>query len=372
MANYSAPNSRPSGREPVGSPAASRSGDPPIPTSPIVLWALVALVAVFVIIMTVGWGQMFEPVLPMLGLNYLGGCFVGVVGIIMAKAVAHERFLKLNRPESERRKLPNIWPLYFFVLILISALGTMNLFFKMVYGHETYDQAILKTEVALVNLRDRYVFSKDKPLEWAALQQSVQIERSNFLSELKNPQNPGWGAGTETHFKALQAKLPTLQRFSMKRNRLTAPEAEALAVQYDTAISDKLIAALPVSLQERKKSSEIVLVEIDSITKQLNGLRQQGAFASQSDTLRSLRSAWSFYENKVAELGDKSLPLSLRDPAAENIGRIEQIIPNLLSGAKDLRTIVIVLFALFFDWLLVQFFLRYMSEESLSTDGDPR
>lgn len=187
-----------------------------------------------------------------------------------------------------------------------------------------------------------------------------------------NPQNPGWGAGTETHFKALQAKLPALPRFTLKKNRLTVSEAEALAVQYDLAIDEKLTAALPSFLQERKKISKDVLKEIDATIKQLNDLREGGAFTSQSDTLRSLRSAWSLYENKRADLRDMSLPMPIVDPKAQNIGRIEQIIPNLLSAAKDFRTILIIIFALGFDWILVQFFLRYMSEVRLITDEGAR
>jgi hypothetical protein len=143
---------------------------------------------------------------------------------------------------------------------------------------------------------------------------------------------------------------------------MTMQKAMEVADQYDALIEQKLVERLSPELQQRKKDSNVVLKEIDQLIKSLDDRRTQGAFADSKTTLETLRIAWSFYDQKLAILNDDSLPPSIRSADAENVGRIEQIIPNLLRSADNPMTIVIVFFALFFDWALVQFFLRYLHE----------
>jgi len=209
--------------------------------------ALFGLVPIFIVIVTIGWKNILTNVIVIpdnsnlqITIQYTIAFFVSVVGLLLARGVA-----------AERRKIKKgielgpttTWISYFFVLIIISALGTITTLFKV-----SEEKTIIKEfiKIAEHNIREfrtsvindiktpeydlsiRSIKEDRKSVDDVFLkissdltdlydQRKVDLENqssdaqaayNDFIREARNPQRPGFGPVARQNFEKLQKLIP--------------------------------------------------------------------------------------------------------------------------------------------------------------------
>jgi hypothetical protein len=334
-------------------------------------YALISLVAIFLTVVTYGWATMLataitlpnnwpEGLSPLFsGLRYLAGFAIAAAGVVLGKAVAAER-IRLTSEQSPMFK--HTWKGYFLVLLLISALGTMNTFFMQTQQGPVLSEVISKTRHHLQQLK----FQINEKLATPAYDQSrIEIDQvfSNFEQELRNPANCGFGAQSNKRFIDLQKELPKLKPLALGSG--ACQNINALISAYKDTVN-RLVDDLPDPATKKRYSQRLALsAQLTKTMVSIEELKVKNANLDKSTAMPTLIAAWSTYSQALQEaelISGKAfgLPPEIVDKNALGMGNITQIVPLLLSQLDNPVTYLIILAAVFFDVLLIEFFSRYM------------
>lgn len=230
--------------------------------------ALIALIPIFLFIVTFGWQKIIAGFVLVSNYEiaqYLLAFVLAVVGVILARIVAAERIRIKYSPAAHSKY---IWLAYFIVLLLISALGTMNSFFLFSQSqnvlmeafsvtndklsalndsiareigtpiHDRADEEISKKRSDLKSqfLQFRALAEKDVEVSVQANQSAIRSAQSawdQFESEMRNSLRPGWGKESQKRFEELQTLVPEMKVLSgseaaFGNNPAAAAKIEAL------------------------------------------------------------------------------------------------------------------------------------------------
>lgn len=348
-----------------------RSNDIEEVSNSISFYALLSLVVIFLIVVSYGWATMLEPVITLpygwadelslifSGLRYLAGFAIAAAGVVLGKAVAAER-IRLGSEVTPMFK--HTWKGYFLVLLLISALGTMNTFFMQTQQGPALGEIISKTRQQLQQLNFKINEKLDTP---AYDQRRITIDQlfSNFEKEIRNPANCGFGPQSNLSFLELQKELPNLKRLSLGSGACQNIDPQIVAYR-DTV--RQLTDALPDPDTKKRYSQRLSLsAQLTKMMAAIEELKIKNLNLDKSAALPVLIAAWSTYSRTLqeAELISATsfgLPADIADKNALGMGNITQIIPLLLSQLDNPVTYLIILAAVFIDVLLVEFFSRHL------------
>lgn len=334
-------------------------------------YALISLIVIFVLIVTYGWSTMLTPVIALPHdwpgflspiftlLRYAAGIAIALTGIVLGKAVAAER---IRISAEGQPKFTNTWKAYFVVLLVISALGTMNTMFMQTQQSGVLGVVISKTRNHLQQLK----FKIDAKLATPAYdQQRADIAQlfGNFEKELRNPANCGFGAQSNQRFHELQAVLPKLKPLALGSG--ACENVSALITAYKDTV-DKLTEDLPdPGTKKRFQQRQIFISQIEQTIAGIEEMKVKNVTLSKDAAMPALTSAWNTYAQllKEAELiagSPLGLPEEIVDTNVQGMGNITQIIPLLISQFDNPLTYLIIAAAVFFDVLLIEFFSRYL------------
>lgn len=328
--------------------------------------ALICLIPIFIVIVTMGWGEILKPLFTFFSpLCYVVAFFIACVGVLMGKAVAAER-VRISIEENPKYK--TTWLYYFFVLLIISALGTMNMLFMTTQSQATLADALADTSTKLRQVQssvDRALATPDFDKKKA----SVDSLFANLEAEMKNPANCGFGAESLQRLKELQAALPGLKPLSMPAVRPTCEAIPKFLAEYRKVV-DSALDNFAANSPDKPKATIDLRKQINaSINEQLAVIDEFKLNPSKIDkasALPVLEKSWALYEEvitKTEKASDKSLGLPARIVVQEvrGIGEIGHIIAILISQWTHVQTYIIIFGALFFDLILVAFFMRHLS-----------
>ncbi len=334
-------------------------------------YALLCLVLIFLTVVTYGWATMLIPVitlpnnwadelLPLFsGLRYLIGFAIAAGGVVLAKAVAAER-IRLGTEASPMFK--HTWKGYFLVLLLISALGTMNSFFMQSQQGPVLVETISKTRQQLQQLKFLINEKLDTP---SYDRRRIEINQlfSNFENELRNPANCGFGAQSNRLFLELQKELPKLTPLRLGSGACQKVD-QVITTYRDTV--NQLLDDLPDPATKQRYSKRLALSEqLTKTMATIEDLTVKNSNLDKTTTLPVLIAAWNTYSQALQEAELISgtsfgLPAEIQDKNVLGMGNITQIIPLLMSQLDNSVTYIIILYAVFIDLLLVSFFSRYL------------
>ena len=335
------------------------------------LYALVCLIILFGLIVTYGWSTMLSPVIvlphewpeylsPLFSLlRYLAGISIAIAGIILAKAVSAER---IRIAQESTPKFTNTWKAYFLVLLLISALGTMNTMFMQTQQTSVLGDVVSQTRNHLQQLK----YKIDEKLATQAYdQQRINIDQmfANFEKELRNPANCGFGAQSNMRFQELQSQLPKLKPLALGSG--ACQNVDALIAGYRDTVN-KLTDDLPDPVTKKRFLQRKALTEkVEKTISQIEEMKVKNPNLDKAVALPILTSAWNTYAQTRVEvqlLGGTSLdiPEEIVNKNVVGMGHITQIIPLLISQFDNPLTYLIIFCAVLFDVLLVEFFSRHL------------
>lgn len=333
-------------------------------------YALVSLVLVFLIIVTYGWSKIlgskstlnidsfdFFSVIEILFI-YIVALGIAVIGVVLAKGVSAERM----RIAAEREpKFTNTWKAYFIVLLIISALGTINSLSMIFLQDSILSDVISKTVHDLQQLNSKVELGLSTP-QYDRQRAIINQKFENFAIELKNPANCGFGDQAKKLFHELQLELPNLILLSGKVN---CQNVSAQIEAYRDNVS-RLTDDLPDAETKRRFNNRISMVEtIKQEISKIEEHRIQSPKLKIETSKPILISAWKIYENTLgnAELLSGTsfdLPKKLEDPIINGMGGIVEVLPMLSKQFSNPAAYLIILFAVFFDVLLIEFFSRHL------------
>lgn len=348
-----------------------RSNDIEEVSNSISFYALLSLVLIFMIVVTYGWATMLVPLITLpngwaeelsllfSGLRYLAGFAIAAAGVVLGKAVAAER-IRLGSEMTPMFK--HTWKGYFLVLLLVSALGTMNSFFMTSQQGSAIGEVISKTRQDLQKLKFLINEKLDTP---AYDQRRIKIDQlfSNFEEEIRNPANCGFGPQSSLSFLEIQRELPNLKRLSLGSG--TCQNIDAQILTYRKTVT-QLTDDLPDPATKKRYTQRLALSEqLTQTMSAIDELKVKNLNLDKSVALPTLVVAWSTYEKVLQEAEQISatsfgLATKIVDDNALKMGNITQIIPLLSSQLDKPVTYIIILFAVFFDLLLIEFFSRYL------------
>jgi len=357
-------------------------------------YALISLSVIFVLIVTYGWATMLSPLIAIPSqiledhreysetltgtatlLRYAAGMAIALAGIILGKAVAAER-IRISA-ESEP-KFNNTWKAYFVVLLIISALGTMNTLFMQSQQSGVLGEAISKTRNHLQQLRFR-IDENLTTTDYDKIREDIENRFRAFDIELRNPANCGFGAQALARFRDLQLLLPKLTVLSVGSG--ACQNIGAIIEIYKGRV-DKLADELPDPATKRRfQQRKAFISHIDKTISEIEEMQVQNSILSKTSTLPVLAAAWSTYSQTLGEaelIAGKplGLPTEIVDQNIQSMGSITQIIPLLISQFDKPITYVTIAAALLFDMLLITFFTRYLHGQVVNPNsrniGAPR
>jgi len=209
--------------------------------------ALLALIPIFLVVISIGWHDILEPVIspsenPSINLAaWAAAIAIAIVAVVLAWGVASEH-ARLRTDKTARFT----WLAYLFVLIVISALGTMNLMF-MKFQVPTFLKEAAETTLAKLTELDQLALNDIKLLKSDELhakqeeqERNLEIQRQQFANylesakqeasdrsesfknqiislfesfdaEVRNPLKAGCGEVAIGYLEKIQAKLPDLR-----------------------------------------------------------------------------------------------------------------------------------------------------------------
>lgn len=336
--------------------------------------ALCCLGVFFLIIVTYGWATMFTPIFSLAHgsseilvallnfMKYIAGLAVAIAGVTLAKAVAAER---LRISSGQNNKNINTWIAYFAVLLIISALGTMNTMFMQTQQTTALGDVITKTNGQLILLQKK-INEKLATPSYDKLRINIDIKFRDFKAELKNPSNCGFGAQSNKNFQELQAILPTLKPLALGAG--SCQNVDTIIAGYKESV-EILKDELPEpNIKEYYRVRNTLNTVIENTLAKLNALKVNNLNLNKAAALPDLNEAWSSYSDiltKVETLSGSQLglPSDITDKDAQGMGNITQILPLLIHNLNNLLTYLIIVSAILFDLLLIEFYSRYLSSK---------
>ena len=336
--------------------------------------ALICLIPIFVVVVTIGWGEILKPLFGFFPpISFVIAFLIAMVGVVLGKAVAAER---IRISLEEKPKYKTTWVAYFLVLLLISALGTMNMLFMTTQGSKTLADALADTGNKLRQLQTKADIALATP-EVDKKRLEIEALWTKFDSEMRNPANCGFGTESMQRFKELQTALPGLKALSGVGTKCDkVPEVLKKYKEIVDSLVESLVANVsdkPRAFMELRKK---VTVDIQAELKEIDQLKLTPSTLSKSVVQPVLEKSWSLYEellNKVERTTEKELGMEKRivDQTVRGMGEIGHIISILISQWNRVDTYLIIFGAIFFDLILVAFFTRHLSSKVKEENESP-
>jgi len=303
------------------------------------------------------WPDFLSPLFTVL--RYVAGLAIALAGIILGKAVAAER---IRISSEDQPKFKTTWRAYFVVLLVISALGTMNTMFMYTEQSSVLGNVISKTRNHLQQLKFKVETKLGTP-EYENQRKDIEQIFENFKKELRNPANCGFGAQANNHFRELQTLLPKLKPLALGSGG--CDNVEKILSEYRDTV-DKLSDDLPnPEIKNRFQQRKVFVSQLEKTIKDFEALKVQNASLSKDAVLPALTSAWVTYERILGETelisgSSLGLPEKITDDDIQGMGNITHIIPMLIRQFDNPFTYLIIAMAVLFDLLLVEFYSRYL------------
>jgi hypothetical protein len=354
--------------------------------------ALFALIPIFITVVTIGWRQILDSliVIPEAGdfetyVKLLVALIIALIGVILARGVATERRRIKKKIDTG---VHGTWIAYFFVLVMISALGTINTFFmwseskavltEMIDRTEHYLRVLKSTVISNISTPlydgDVKIFTENRSKVDASFQElkgdfydlkmqrkaavdkqadDADVSFNNFIREATNPQRKGFGPEARRLFGELQTKLP-IQSLSGSMSGFNEAMVSAYAQAFKDAkrtafnIDTTICALTDRARQELKKLQDSVpsiesfeTVSCGRIDEKIKDIqtRIELEFARQPRISESEKTKIDFRSDVGIQVGDQIAKLdeNKNSPTQLNKARSGPILKTAWSKYAELR-----------------------------------
>jgi hypothetical protein len=289
--------------------------------------------------------------------SVIAGLFMAVVAIVLAWSIATDW---VANPKERMTRYA-----FFFVLLNISALGTVNAMFLTFQASNLFreeSQVATQSVSKLNEFGATYLEGRAELRSYDRLTAQVKTLQTKLIDEIRNPQNCGQGPvalGYANELKALidfqvNSGIPDCKKSNevIERYEVTIPRLLANSATYRLAKND-------IDLREKlnvfEKESRADLSEINASAASVapKVLEMKALFFRVAERYSAMRS-----ELGARKQLSKDVPEKIDTSAISALGDIGQIWPFLLSRLDKWTTYVYLLLAIFLEATLVLAFRR--------------
>jgi hypothetical protein len=323
--------------------------------------ALIGIGIIFLAILGRGWQGLFANY--GLSVSTFLGLLIGFIAIALAYAIGSER---VHQPHAKAAALA-----YFFFLINISALGTINAAFVTFQAGNVFREEIDRATSATIKLRDvgkTLLTSAD----YIKFYQLVDERWKSLKAEIENPQRCGQGVEAARRASELQEILPSFRMLSGGGQCTNIPRVLSA---YEKQVSD-LVKNSPFYSREKEKieyreklvsDTTAMLERLVATGRSVNGrLNIQDVKMQLFDNAEQYIQLRQELETKVKHPTD-GIPLKIDTSAVSALGDIGQIVPFILTRIAEPSTYFYLIIALLLDLAVIAAFARV-----LRSGVDPR
>lgn len=323
--------------------------------------ALIGIVILFLAILGRGWQGLFANY--GLSISIFLGLLVGLIATALAYAIGSER---VHQPHAKAAALA-----YFFFLINISALGTVNAAFVTFQAGNVFREEIDRATSATIKLRDAgkaLLTSAD----YTRFYLLVDERWKSLKAEIENPQRCGQGAEAARRANELQEILPSFRMLSGGGQCTNIPR---VLIAYEKQVSD-LVKNSPQYSKEKEKieyrdklvtDTTGMLERLVATGRAINGRANIQEVKTQLfDNAEQYVQLRQELDTKVKQSTD-GIPLKIDTSAVSALGDIGQIVPFILTRIAEPSTYFYLIVALLLDLAVIAAFARV-----LRTGVDPR
>ena len=330
----------------------SNSGDKPA------LIALIGISIVFAFIIGRGWKTLFSPYGAPTA--WVAAILIVFIALSLCWAIASER---VHHPHAKGVILA-----YFFFLVNLSALGTINTMFLQFQGSSVVRSEIDKAIVATTKLKSEGAALIDTK-EYDEYDRRLALLTSDLRREIQNPVNCGQGPRASQIIEQIKQMVPGFQPLSLGNNcqnfndkdkvdqvietyRKKIDEGKRLSQVYVSKKSDI------IAKENIEAGASDILSRLTKIPKEINSdsdlYAARSEFEAVAQTYLGLRQEVS----SRAKGRDKDIPQFLDISSITSLGNIGQVIPFVISRLNDIATYIYVFLAIVLDFAVIAAFVR--------------
>lgn len=333
--------------------------------------ALLALIPLFLFVISNGWQSILAPLInlsenPIINVTatWTGAVAIAIVAVVLAWGVASER-ARLRTEKSARFT----WLAYLGVLIVLSALGTMNWLFKVLEAPTFLKEATEETQakltaldqlalngIKLVKTHELHLKQDEQKrglqmqreqlgnyFESAKLKASAEPERfkkqiirlfESFESEVRNPLKEGCGEVARGYLQEIQTKLPDLR---LPSGDCSKADPEVMIKAYRAAVDKALVnwANSNEVLCEVPEAWDADILKVEGIT----GVDIPTSGTSCLEVERTLRTVERSIETYISDMlpvapGDEAIAQLKKDSSDALRAQIDKIKALYLDASK--------------------------------------
>jgi hypothetical protein len=317
--------------------------------------SLIALCILFAFIVGRGWqglAAQFGSIV-----SVMAGLFMAAVAVVLAWAIATDW---VSNPNDRATRYA-----FFFVLLNISALGTVNTMFLTFQASNLFREESQSATQSVTKLNEfgaTYLENRPDLRAYDRLDAQVRTLQTKLIDEIRNPQNCGQGPvalGYANELKSLidfqvNSGIPdckksneVIERYEATIPRLLKNSARYRDAKNDIELRDKL------NIFEKESRADLLEINTSAASVAPSILEMKALFFRVAERYSGMRS----------ELGSrkqlsKDVPEKIDTSAISALGDIGQIWPFLLSRLDKPVTYFYLLLAIFLEGTLVLAFKR--------------
>lgn len=318
--------------------------------SAIPLLAALGIGLIFMWLVGYGWYRTFNSWTGNGLISISVGILFALIAATLALAIAKER---ISNSEQISTAIS-----YFFILILLSALGTINTLYFNVSG-VSIAQNEVKHAIEKVNTLKNRAPSLLATPEYDDWKRRVESAKLALFDEIDNPRLCGQGPEALKRISELQNLLPSFRQMAGggcdKQDLLKSHYKEIIAKQVE--LSDK-------NLKSKSKLDAKIYVEQtaneinDSLTKLLSETTSVSDISKVKIVLESASSNFSKMKDRIEVITDQDLDKSLviNTSGIQSMGNVGEIFGFIASRLNEVNTYIYILIAVLIDITLISAF----------------
>lgn len=318
--------------------------------SAIPLLAALGIGLIFMWLVGYGWYRTFNSWTGNGLISISVGFLFALIAATLALAIAKER---ISNSEQISTAIS-----YFFILILLSALGTINTLYFNVSG-VSIAQNEVKHAIEKVNTLKNRAPSLLATPEYDDWKRRVESAKLALFDEIDNPRLCGQGPEALKRISELQNLLPSFRQMAGggcdKQDLLKSHYKEIIAKQVE--LSDK-------NLKSKSKLDAKIYVEQtaneinDSLTKLLSETTSVSDISKVKIVLESASSNFSKMKDRIEVITGQDLDKSLviNTSGIQSMGNVGEIFGFIASRLNEVNTYIYILIAVLIDITLISAF----------------
>lgn len=325
------------------------------------LWALLGISVIFGFVIGRGWKTLFSAYGSVV--SWSAAITLVAIALSLCWAIASER---VHQPHAKGAALA-----YFFFLVNLSALGTINTMFLQFQGSSVVRSEVDKAIITVTKFKSEGIELIDTR-EYDEYDRRLGILTGDLRREIENPVNCGQGPKAIEIIGEIKQLVPGFQPLNLGtncQNFENKGKVDQVIDAYKKKIDEgKRLSAVFVAKRndilakaDLEAGASEMLAKINKVPREIQSDRDLFIARSELEQVAQMYLGLRQELAARAKGRDREIPQTLDISAITSLGNIGQVIPFIISRLNDLATYIYVMFAVILDFAMIAAFRRVIT-----------